>query len=703
MVNTVLLSVFGAFALILALIGLVQRPLRSRIWPAALASGGAAVAAQSDAFWAMVCLGLVGLWFAFLTVPWGDANWRGRFGLVIGICIVALLALWPTIDSMTQGRAMCPKWVEERVEARLVAGLDLRGGLRLVYTVDVGEAVKDKRDSYYEDMRRELAKLYADHSGDEAPTEATVQALRERVELNAPASRPDTIELTIKEGQDPSKIDARFRNLFKPDVETRKVSDNQFEFTIREAAETSIRESAVSQAKEIILRRVDSMGLREAAVSTRDEDIIVEVPGEDEASFDEIRDIISQTARLEFKLLDDENPFFRELSETVSPEDPGVPEGLTFRQESVPLGEDDEGEEITGVTTYAFLPKAEGEPIQRTYERLRDWAETLTVPPDREVGFQVEREVVNEATLEEEEVGYRTFLLKERTEITGDQVRDAAAVPDQSPNSMGGWQVSLRFSDKGGNVFERITGDNIKKRFAIILDGKIESAPRINDKISGGASVITMGSMDPQAQLRDSKKLELVLRSGALPAPISPTNEQRIGPSLGRDSIRLGIEGAAAGGLLVLFFMILYYRRGGLIADISVVTNLFLQLAILAGFGASMTLPGIAGLALTLGMGVDANVLINERIREELRDGKSPRAAVDVGYSKALSAIIDGQLTTLISGIVLAQYGTGPIKGFAVTLMVGVLCSIFTGVVVSRVLFDMWVRSAAGKKAISLG
>jgi preprotein translocase subunit SecD len=164
-----------------------------------------------------------------------------------------------------------------------------------------------------------------------------------------------------------------------------------------------------------------------------------------------------------------------------------------------------------------------------------------------------------------------------------------------------------------------------------------------------------MGSQDPQVQLRDSKKLELVLRSGALPAPISPTNEQRIGPSLGKDSIRLGVEGAAAGGVLVLLFMILYYRRAGLIADISVLTNLFLQLAILASFGASMTLPGIAGLALTLGMSVDANVLINERIREELRDGKSPRAAVDLGYSKALSAIIDGQLTTLISGVVLAH------------------------------------------------
>jgi preprotein translocase subunit SecD len=212
-----------------------------------------------------------------------------------------------------------------------------------------------------------------------------------------------------------------------------------------------------------------------------------------------------------------------------------------------------------------------------------------------------------------------------------------------------------------------------------------------------------MGSQDPEVQLRDSRKLELVLRSGALPAPISPTNEQRIGPSLGRDSIALGIQGAVGGGALVLVFMFMYYGGAGLIANIAVLLNLFLQLAVLATFGASMTLPGIAGLALTLGMSVDANVLINERMREEVRDGKSPRAAVEVAYSKALSAIVDGQLTTIIAGVVLAQYGTGPIKGFAVTLIVGVLCSIFTGVMVTRVLFDLWVRNLGSKGKLSLG
>jgi preprotein translocase subunit SecD len=435
-------------------------------------------------------------------------------------------------------------------------------------------------------------------------------------------------------------------------------------------------------------------------VSTRDEDVIIEVPGSDEASFETIRDIISQTARLDFKLLDDDSNFFAETEQGAA--QGSLPEGLEFRRENVPVGLDASGDRQTKVNTYAVLMNKEGETSQDSLQRLKEWVSTLTLPPDREVGYEIEYKVTDEATLKSEEAGWRTYLLKSRAEITGDQIRDAAAQPDQGTQSLGGWHVALTFTDQGGKLFERITGANVKRRFAIILDGRVESAPEILDRIAGGHASITMGSRDPQQQLEDARKLELVLRSGALPAPISPSNEQRIGPSLGRDSIQLGLQGAAAGSLLVLLFMMVYYRRAGLIADIAVVMNLFMQLAVLASFGASMTLPGIAGLALTVGMSVDANVLINERIRDELREGKSPRAAVEIGYDKAFSAIVDGHITTLISGIVLAQYGTGPIKGFAVTLMVGVVCSIFTGVFVSRVLFDMWVRGS-GKKAINVG
>jgi preprotein translocase subunit SecD len=261
----------------------------------------------------------------------------------------------------------------------------------------------------------------------------------------------------------------------------------------------------------------------------------------------------------------------------------------------------------------------------------------------------------------------------------------------------------LVFTEQGGSIFGKITSANVKKRFAIILDDKVESAPEILSAIMGGHAQITMGSSDPEIQLRDSRKLEMVLRSGALPAPISPSNEQRIGPSLGRDAISLSVRGAAIGGGAVLAFMIAYYEYAGVISVISVLLNVFLQLSILTSLGASMTLPGIAGIALTIGMGVDANVLQNERVRDELREGKSPRAAVEIGFSRALSAIVDGNLTTLISAIVLAQYGTGPIKGFAFTLMVGTTVNIFCGVFVSRVLFDLWVRTMNRKAKFRVG
>ncbi|MEJ7735722.1 MAG: protein translocase subunit SecD, partial [Polyangiaceae bacterium] len=216
--------------------------------------------------------------------------------------------------------------------------------------------------------------------------------------------------------------------------------------------------------------------------------------------------------------------------------------------------------------------------------------------------------------------------------------------------------------------------------------------------IGGGHGQITLGAGSVEQQLQDARKLELVLRSGALPAPISPSNEQRIGPTLGTDAIAQALKGGAAGAILVLLFMVIYYNRAGMIANIAVMFNLVLQVAVLAMFGAAMTLPGIAGLVLTIGIAVDANVLINERIREELRLGKSPRAAVDVGYDKAFSAILDGHVTTLISGLILSQFGTGPIKGFAVTLMVGIAVSLFTGVVCTRLMFDWAVRGRRVKK-----
>jgi preprotein translocase subunit SecD len=267
---------------------------------------------------------------------------------------------------------------------------------------------------------------------------------------------------------------------------------------------------------------------------------------------------------------------------------------------------------------------------------------------------------------------------------------------------MGGYLVAIAFNNVGAERFEEVTGANVQRRFAIILDDQINSLPVIRTKIGGGRATITLGEGDPQVQLEKARQLELVLRSGALPAPISPSNESLIGPSLGKDAIAQGVKGMVIGVSLVLGFMIFYYRKSGIVADIAVLFNLMLQMAILASFSATMTLPGIAGLALTIGMAVDANVLINERIREELRAGRGVRAAVEAGYEKAFPSIIDGHITVLISGLILAQYGTGPVKGFAVALIVGIIASLYTGVFCTRLVFDWWVRGAKVKR-LSVG
>jgi preprotein translocase subunit SecD len=287
-----------------------------------------------------------------------------------------------------------------------------------------------------------------------------------------------------------------------------------------------------------------------------------------------------------------------------------------------------------------------------------------------------------------------------RAELTGDYITEANAGQDQQ--NFGQYYVALTFSPAGGDRFEEVTGANVNRRFAVILDDVVDSSPVIKQKIAGGRATITMGAGDPEKQLHDAHQLELVLRSGALPAPISPSSESTIGPSLGRDAIHEASKGAVIGPLAVMLFMFMYYRKSGLVADVAVMFNLMLQLAVLASLSATMTLPGIAGLALTIGMSVDANVLINERIREELRSGKSVRAAVDAGYTRAWPSIVDGHVTVFISGLILDTYGSGPVKGFAVTLMVGILCSLFTGFFCTRLVFDWWVRGAKVKR-LSVG
>jgi preprotein translocase subunit SecD len=694
----------------------------------AISAGSAALFFHFDSFWGLFVAGLTFVWAGLCLLPFMDGVWRFKVGFVAAVFLGAIVALWPSIDGLLPtatsalpeqpewivglarlGRTVgsklhCPRYIKDRVSFAIAPGLDLSGGLRLVYTVEVEEAIRDKRDRQADEMRQELATTFALHSGEGRVTREELAKLEGVVHVAQPESA--LIRLKFKDKADKAKIDDRFTRKFLSELtETPGPGDDEITFKIRGEVESQIRERAVAQAKDTVSRRVDELGLREASVTTRDEDIIVEVPGSDEQSFRDIKETIRRTARLEFKMLDDAGGDKVFGPPAVKDDDLPQGEGIAQYTEVAPDGLDANGKKRSTKTYYARMscqpPKYAAETMNDCLGRFRAWAHTLNVPDDHTVGFEkITEPVEGTEPLQFKQVGWRTVYLYARAELTGDYITDASTGQDQQ--NFGQYYVALSFSPAGADRFEEVTGANVNRRFAVILDDTVDSAPVIKQKIGGGRATITMGAGDPEKQLHDAHQLELVLRSGALPAPISPSSESTIGPSLGRDAITEASKGAIIGPFAVMCFMFLYYRKSGIVANVAVMFNMMLQLAVLASFSATMTLPGIAGLALTIGMSVDANVLINERIREELRSGKSIRAAVDAGYTRAWPSIIDGHITVFISGLILAQYGSGPVKGFAVTLIVGILCSLFTGVFCTRLAFDWWVRGAKVKR-LSVG
>lgn len=643
---------------------------------------------SNDAFWGVVVCACAALWALVAMLPTMDSMWRMKVGFTAATFALTFVCLWPTLEAFTRGKVICPAYVKNNVHFGIVKGLDLQGGARLVYTVEVEEAIRDKRDHYADEMRHDLAVAFGLHSGDGILRLETLQKLSEKVTISTPAGDAAIIRLKFVSVEDAkAKVDDRFLRKYTGDLQ-KQVSSSEAEIAlkIKTEVETRIRESAVNQAKDTVNRRVDELGLREAAVTVRDENIIVEVPGQEKKAFEDIKEMIRKTARLEFKMVDVETDFFEK-----APQD--EKERISINRVSMPAGPQRQIERH-----YATIRKRDDESMTQCRERFAAWVKTLSVPDDHQVSFE-QRIDYDEDSGETKELGWDAYYLYARSDVTGQDITDANVAP---PDTNGSYSVSLTFTPGGGDRFEEVTGANVGRRFAIVLDDVVQSMPVIRSKIGGGHASITMGAGDPSKQLEDAKKLELVLRAGALPAPIVLETETQIGPTLGEDAIGKGILGALGGSGLVLAFMLLYYRKAGIVADLAVLFNLCIQMAILASFSATMTLPGIAGLALTIGMAVDANVLINERIREELRAGRTPRAAVEAGYDKAFASIVDGHVTVFISGLILAQYGSGPVKGFAITLIVGIIASLFTGVFCTRLVFDYWVRGARAKN-LSVG
>lgn len=397
-------------------------------------------------------------------------------------------------------------------------------------------------------------------------------------------------------------------------------------FRLRDGEIKRIKDSATSQALETIRNRIDQFGVAEPLIQRQGErQIVIQLPGIQDPQ--RAVSLIGKTALLEFRLLDEEAPLARALPLSILPENEEA-----FIAEQGPKMP--EGDEIL-------------------FERIED----------KDTGRVIKR----------------PYVVKKRSLMMGDVLTDARVSIGQFNEPY----VAITLDSTGARLFERITGENIKKRLAIVLDNNVYSAPVIQDKISGGRAQIT-GRFTTQ----EASDLAIVLRAGALLAPVKIIQNLTVGPSLGRDSIEKGIWATVISGILVVIFMVGYYRLSGVIADVALVLNLIVLIGALAALSATLTLPGIAGIALTFGMGVDSNVLIFERIREELRQGKPVRLAVDAGYDKALVTIVDSHVTTLITALVLFLFGTGPVKGFAVTLSLGIAINLFTALVGTKVVFD---------------
>ncbi|HFC46325.1 MAG TPA: protein translocase subunit SecD, partial [Dissulfuribacter thermophilus] len=408
-----------------------------------------------------------------------------------------------------------------------------------------------------------------------------------------------------------------------------------------------IREHAVEQSLEIIRNRIDQFGVAEPVIVRQGKnEIVVQLPGVKDPK--RAIKLIGQTAQLEFKLVDDDAAVdLRTLIRRA------IEEGRLKSKYNV--------EELNRALR-GQIPKGDRIYLMKEYDSRT--GRTKVTP----------------------------ILLKDKTLMSGDAVKTAHVRIGGTFNEP---YVALELTDRGARIFEKITAENVGKRLAIILDGVVRSAPVIRERIAGGHAQIS-GSFTHE----EAADLAIVLRAGALPAPVEIIQNITVGPSLGRDSIQKGLMAGLTGGVMVLIFMVIYYRISGLIADVAVVLNILFLLAVLSLFHATLTLPGIAGIILTIGMGVDSNVLIFERMREEKALGKPLKAFIDGGYDKAFWTIVDAHVTTLITALALFLFGTGPIKGFAVTLSAGIIINLFTAIFGTRIVYD-WLLAKRALKDLS--
>ena len=563
-----------------------------------------------------------------------------------------------------------PSIVKNR-EDRIKLGLDLQGGMRVVLEVNTGKLLDKLAKNPDDVFKNVLAEA-------EKESEQTDESI---------------VDLVAKKLSDRGIRLSRYFGTIRDD-------DDKIISELKENTE-----DAVTRAMEIIRNRVDQYGVSEPSIQRQgSKRIIVELPGI--AREEEAKQLLQGTALLEFRIVRDPDftfPIMQRIDEVLAGKVQDSTEVNSGNNESGTTPED------TSLTSADSL-KPEGELSEEEFKEQHPFfAIALLDPQGRSADAYVHSDERNklEMMLNRQDVqkvipnnvefkfSAKTnkdaegrefnimYLVNKEPELTGGVITDANANID--PNSSTPI-VTMTMNSEGATEWARITGANVGKRIAIMLDGGIFSAPVVKGKIPGGRSQI-----EGMADLNEAKLLEIVLKAGALPAPIDIIEERTVGPSLGEDSINKGLTSVLLGYTIVGFFMILYYRKSGTIAAAALIFTILFILGILAGFKATLTLPGIAGIILTIGMAVDANVLIFERIREEMATGKTIKASIDSGFSRAYSAIIDSNITTFFTGIILYQFGTGPIQGFALTLMIGIATSLFSALVITRIALDIMV------------
>ena len=619
--------------------------------------------------------------------------------LIIALVLTwAVWAIWPTIQyqglSEVEKETLREEGKLEILESRTIKqGLDLKGGMYIVLEVDL-------------------------------PTLVENLAINKDNKLN---SALNSIRAQLK-----LSPEADFFSLFSnvSDQENLKLSRYYYDYgSSNEIILTALgeeSEDAINRVLEILQNRVDQFGVAEPTIQKQgSQRIIVELAGVQDS--DRARSLLESTALLEFFIVKDittTNQIMAKIDQALigNKDISNIAKNDQTIEQNSAITDDDgtvsvtelfgESSDESNVDSSAVTPDIVAE--QPFSGMLRNLGNTIGVPVKNSYSvrkmldlpevkerlaaiggtFMFSNNAQDYPTVDGDvESVYSLFLLEDQAELTGGVVEEAKAnLGPQGTTSAGQPIVNLSMNSDGARKWSIITGSNVGRQVAIVLDNKVHMAPNIREKISGGGTLI-----EGFANIDEAKDIAIVLRAGALPAPVDIIEERVVGPSLGADSVRSGTRSVVIGLIIVLIFMLIYYRAAGTIADFALIWNIVLVLAVLASLQATLTLPGIAGLILTVGMSIDANVIIFERIREELRKGKTPKAAIDGGYDRALTTIIDANVTTLIAALVLWQFGTGPIKGFATVLFWGILISMFTAIFVTRTIFN----SFTGRKNLN--